>query len=156
MLKARKSWGCIYPSQKGLIIGFPLTDLHNRGVRDILIASVDGLKGFPEAIASIYPNTEVQECVIHQIRNSIKYVASKHQKEFMADLKPVYRAVSKEAAELELDRLEDKWGEQYPIVLRSWRAKWENLSVYFKYPEYVRKAIYTTNAIEAVHRSSAN
>ena len=129
-----------------------LTDLHNRGVRDILIASVDGLKGFPEAIASIYPNTEVQECVIHQIRNSIKYVASKHQKEFMADLKPVYRAVSKEAAELELDRLEDKWGEQYPIVLRSWRAKWENLSVYFKYPEYVRKAIYTTNAIEAVHR----
>ena len=70
----------------------------------------------------------------------------------MADLKPVYRAVSKEAAELELDRLEDKWGEQYPIVLRSWQAKWENLSVYFKYPEYVRKAIYTTNAIEAVHR----
>ncbi|MEG3346274.1 IS256 family transposase [Pseudoalteromonas sp. B5MOD-1] len=129
-----------------------LTDLHNRGVRDILIACVDGLKGFPEAIASIYPNTEVQECVIHQIRNSIKYVASKHQKEFMADLKSVYRAVSKEAAELELDRLEDKWGEQYPIVLRSWRAKWENLSVYFKYPEYVRKAIYTTNAIEAVHR----
>lgn len=129
-----------------------LTDLHNRGVKDILIACVDGLKGFPEAIASIYPNTEVQECVIHQIRNSIKYVASKHQKEFMADLKPVYRAVSKEAAELELDRLEDKWGEQYPIVLRSWRAKWENLSVYFKYPEYVRKAIYTTNAIEAVHR----
>ena len=129
-----------------------LTDLHNRGVKDILIACVDGLKGFPEAIASIYPNTEVQECVIHQIRNSIKYVASKHQKEFMADLKPVYRAVSKEAAELELDRLEDKWGEQYPIVLRSWQAKWENLSVYFKYPEYVRKAIYTTNAIEAVHR----
>lgn len=129
-----------------------LTDLHNRGVEDILIACVDGLTGFPEAIATIYPNTEVQQCVIHQLRNSLKYVASKHQKEFMADLKPVYRAVSKEAAEMELDRLESKWGQQYPIVLRSWRNKWENLSVYFKYPEYVRKAIYTTNAIEAVHR----
>lgn len=129
-----------------------LTDLHNRGVEDILIACVDGLTGFPEAIATIYPDTEVQQCVIHQIRNSLKYVASKHQKEFMADLKPVYRAVSKEAAEIELDRLESKWGQQYPIVLRSWRNKWENLSVYFKYPEYVRKAIYTTNAIEAVHR----
>ena len=129
-----------------------LTDLHNRGVEDILIACVDGLTGFPEAIASIYPDTEVQQCVIHQIRNSLKYVASKHQKEFMADLKPVYRAVSKEAAEMELDHLESKWGQQYPIVLRSWRNKWANLSVYFKYPEYVRKAIYTTNAIEAVHR----
>ncbi|MCE7732399.1 IS256 family transposase [Vibrio campbellii] len=129
-----------------------LTDLHNRGVEDILIACVDGLTGFPEAIASIYPDTEVQQCVIHQIRNSLKYVASKHQKEFMADLKPVYRAVSKESAEMELDRLESKWGQQYPIVLRSWRNKWANLSVYFKYPEYVRKAIYTTNAIEAVHR----
>ena len=129
-----------------------LTDLHNRGVEDILIACVDGLTGFPEAIATIYPDTEVQQCVIHQIRNSMKYVASKHQKEFMADLKPVYRAVSKEAAEMELDRLESKWGQQYPIVLRSWRNKWENLSVYFKYPDYVRKAIYTTNAIEAVHR----
>lgn len=129
-----------------------LTDLHNRGVEDILIACVDGLTGFPEAIASIYPDTEVQQCVIHQIRNSLKYVASKHQKEFMADLKPVYRAVSKEAAEAELARLETKWGQQYPIVLRSWRNKWANLSVYFKYPEYVRKAIYTTNAIEAVHR----
>ena len=129
-----------------------LTDLHNRGVEDILIACVDGLTGFPEAIATIYPDTEVQQCVIHQIRNSMKYVASKHQKEFMADLKPVYRAVSKEAAEMELDRLESKWGQQYPIVLRSWRNKWENLSVYFKYPDYVRKVIYTTNAIEAVHR----
>lgn len=129
-----------------------LTDLHNRGVEDILIACVDGLNGFPEAIASIYPETEVQQCVIHQIRNSMKYVASKHQKAFMADLKPVYRAVSKEAAEAELERLDAKWGKQYPIVLRSWRNKWVNLSVYFKYPEYVRKAIYTTNAIEAVHR----
>ena len=118
----------------------------------LAIACFDGLTGFPEAIASIYPETEVQQCVIHQIRNSMKYVASKHQKEFIADLKPVYRAVSKEAAEAELERLEAKWGKQYPIVLRSWRNKWANLSVYIKYPECVRKAIYTTNAIEAVHR----
>ena len=129
-----------------------LTDLHNRGVKDILIASVDGLTGFPEAIASIYPDTEVQLCVIHQIRNSMKYVASKNQKEFMQDLKPVYRAATKQEAEMALDALEDKWGKQYPLVINSWRRKWENLSVYFKYPDYIRKVIYTTNAIEAVHR----
>ena len=129
-----------------------LTDLHNRGVEDILIASVDGLKGFPEAINAIYPNTEVQLCVVHQIRNSLKYVASKNQKEFMKDLKLVYQAVSKEAAELELDRLEAKWGGKYPIVIQSWRNKWENLSYYFKYPEDIRRIIYTTNIIESVHR----
>ena len=129
-----------------------LTDLHNRGVEDILIACVDGLTGFPEAIASIYPQTETQQCVIHQIRNSMKYVASKHQKAFMADLKPVYKATTKQAAESALDELESKWGAQYPIVIESWRRKWENLSVYFKYPDYVRKVIYTTNAVEAVHR----
>jgi len=129
-----------------------LTDLHNRGLEDILIACVDGLTGFPEAIASIYPDTEVQQCVIHQIRTSMKYVASKHQKAFMADLKPVYRAATRQAAEAALDELEAKWGALYPMVLQSWRRKWEYLSAYFKYPEYVRKAIYTTNAIEAVHR----
>ncbi|MEW8015085.1 MAG: IS256 family transposase [Candidatus Sedimenticola endophacoides] len=129
-----------------------LTDLNNRGVQDILIASVDGLAGFPEAINSIFPDTEVQLCVIHQIRNSMKYVASKNQKAFMADLKPVYKAVSKEAAETALDELESRWGAQYPIVLKSWRSKWENLSVYFKYPPDIRRVIYTTNAIEAVHR----
>jgi len=129
-----------------------LTDIANRGVQDILIASVDGLKGFPEAINSIFPQTEVQLCVIHQIRNSMKYVASKNQKAFMADLKPVYKAVSKEAAETALDELESRWGAQYPIVIKSWRSKWENLSVYFKYPEDIRRVIYTTNAIEAVHR----
>lgn len=129
-----------------------LTDLHNRGIEDILIASVDGLKGFPEAINSIYPNTEVQLCIVHQIRNSLKYVASKNQKEFMKDLKLVYQAVSKELAELELDRLEEKWGLKYPIVIQSWRNKWENLSSYFKYPEDIRRIIYTTNIIESVHR----
>jgi putative transposase len=129
-----------------------LTDLQNRGVKDIFIACVDGLKGFPEAIETIYPNTEVQLCIIHQIRNSIKYVASKNQKAFMADLKIVYRAATKKSAEMALDDLDNKWGTQYPMVIKSWRNKWDNLSVYFKYPDYVRKAIYTTNAVEAVHR----
>ena len=129
-----------------------LTDLSNRGVKDILIASVDGLTGFPEAINSIFPQTEVQLCVIHQIRNSLKYIASKNQKEFMKDLKKVYRAISKEEAERELDLLEEKWGKKYPIVIKSWRNKWDNLSNYFKYPEQIRKVIYTTNIIESVHR----
>lgn len=129
-----------------------LTDLQNRGVKDILIACVDGLKGFPDAIETIYPDTEVQLCIIHQIRNSVKYVASKNQKIFMADLKTVYKAATKNAAEIALDELDNKWGKQYPVVIKSWRNKWDNLSVYFKYPEDVRKAIYTTNAVEAVHR----
>lgn len=129
-----------------------LTDLHNRGVNDILIACVDGLKGFPEAIESIYPNTEIQHCIIHQIRNSLKYVASKNQKAFMADLKCVYKAATLNAAETALDDLEIKWGDKYPKVIQSWRSKWPTLSAYFKYPEYVRTAIYTTNAVEAVHR----
>lgn len=129
-----------------------LTDLHNRGVQDILIACVDGLKGFPEAIAAIYPQTEVQLCVVHQIRNSIRYVASRDQKAFMADLKPIYRADTKSAAETALDELEDKWGEKYGVVIQSWRTKWHLLSAYFKYPKAIRKPIYTTNAVGAVHR----
>ena len=100
-----------------------LTDLNNRGLNDILIASVDGLKGFPEAIKTIFPKTEVQLCIIHQIRNSIRYVASKNHKEFMNDLKPVYQAVSKEAAEDALLALDEKWGKLYPIVLQSWNNK---------------------------------
>lgn len=129
-----------------------LTDLNNRGVEDILIACVDGLTGFPEAIATLYPNTEVQQCIVHQIRTSMKYVASKDQKTFMVDLKPVYRATSRQAAETALDALEAKWGKQYPIVLQSWRKKWDNLAIYFKYAHDIRRVIYTTNAIEAVHR----
>jgi putative transposase len=129
-----------------------LTDLSNRGVKDILIACVDGLKGFPEAIEAIFPNTEVQLCVIHQIRNSLKYVGSKNQKEFMGDLKRVYKAANKELAAAELDILADKWEGKYPIVIKSWRNNWERLSQYFKYPEDIRRIIYTTNTIEAVHR----
>lgn len=129
-----------------------LTDLNNRGVKDIMVACVDGLTGFPEAINAIFPQTEVQLCIVHQIRNSLRYVASKDHKAFMADLKPVYRAATLGEAEDALNSLENGWGERYPIVLKSWRNKWENLSAYFKYPEPIRRVIYTTNAIEAVHR----
>jgi transposase-like protein len=129
-----------------------LTDLHNRGIEDILIASVDGLKGFPEAIKTIFPKTDVQLCVIHQIRNSLRYIASKDRKQFMQELKEVYRALSKEAAQAALERLEEKWGGRYPIVIQSWQNHWEHLSYYFKFPQEIRKIIYTTNIIESVHR----
>ena len=129
-----------------------LTDLQNRGVKDILIASVDGLKGFPEAINAIFPDTEVQLCIVHQIRNSLKYVGSNNQKQFAKDLKAVYQAFTKEEAEIELDKLEEKWGKKYPIVFESWRNKWDNLSNYFKYADPIRRVIYTTNIIESVHR----
>lgn len=129
-----------------------LTDLQNRGVEDIMICCVDGLKGFPDAIQSVFPHTAVQLCVVHQIRNSIKYVGSKHQKEFLKDLKRVYGAVSKEAAETELDDLEAKWGEQYPIVIKSWRDNWERLTEFFQYTKEIRRLIYTTNTVEGYHR----
>ena len=129
-----------------------LTDLQNRGVKDIMIACIDGLKGFPDAIKSVFPDTAVQLCVIHQIRNSMKYVGSKYQKEFMKDLKPVYGAVTKEAGEMALDKLEEKWGEQYPIVIKSWRDNWDRLSEFFQYSEAIRKLIYTTNTVEGYHR----
>ena len=129
-----------------------LTDLQNRGVEDILIACIDGLKGFPDAIQSVFPNTTVQLCIVHQIRNSIKYVGSKNQKEFLKDLKLVYGAVSKEAAETELLNLEAKWKEQYPIVIKSWQDNWDRLSQYFQFTAAIRKLIYTTNTVEGYHR----
>lgn len=121
-----------------------LTDLQNRGVCDILIACVDGLKGFPDAIASVFPQTTVQLCIIHQIRSSMRYVASKNQKVFMADLKRVYGAVNKDAAEDALLDLEQKWGEAYPVVVRSWQENWERLSAYFEFTAPIRRIIYTT------------
>lgn len=129
-----------------------LTDLQNRGVQDILIACVDGLKGFPDAIKSVFPQTAVQLCIVHQIRNSIKYVASKNQKEFMKDLKTVYQAVNKDSAEEALDQLDSKWGEDYPIVIKSWRDNWDLLTEYFQYTAPIRKLIYTTNTVEGYHR----
>lgn len=129
-----------------------LTDLQNRGVHDILIACVDGLRGFPEAIKSVFPQTTVQLCIVHQIRNSMKYVGSKSKKEFLSDLKKVYGAVNLDAAENALLELELKWGEQYPIVIRSWQENWPRLSVYFTYTEQIRRIIYTTNPVEGYHR----
>ena len=129
-----------------------LTDLKNRGLEDILICCIDGLKGFPEAINTIFPKTEIQVCIVHQIRNSLKYVASKDQKEFMIDLKEVYKANNKDYAETKLLDLEEKWGKKYPIVLKSWNSNWDNLSNYFKYPDEIRRIIYTTNVVEGLHR----
>jgi len=129
-----------------------LTELQNRGVEDILIACVDGLKGFPEAIQSIFPRTRVQLCVIHQIRNSLRYIAHKDQREFMKDLRRVYQASTREVAEEELVQLEKKWAKRYPIVIRSWKSKWEHLSTYFEFAPQIRKLIYTTNSVEALHR----
>jgi putative transposase len=129
-----------------------LNDLKARGVKDILIACVDGLQGFPEAITAAFPKTEVQLCVVHQIRNSMRFVASKNQKEFIKDLKAIYRAESKDAAEYHLLQLDEKWGAKYPMVIKSWQQNWDNLSTYFKYSEDVRRVIYTTNAVEGFHR----
>jgi len=129
-----------------------LTELRNRGVQDILIACIDGLKGFPEAIQTVFPKTEVQLCVIHQIRNTLKYIASKDQKEFFKQLKPVYSAPTEEAALENFNLLEDRWSKKYSLALKSWRQNWTNLSTFFKYPEEIRTVIYTTNAVEAVHR----
>lgn len=129
-----------------------LSDLRTRGVEDILIASIDNLKGFAEAIQATFPKAEVQSCIVHQIRNSLKYVASKDQKPFLKDLKEVYRATTKELAEQQLDALEQKWGKKYPLVINSWRNNWSKLSTYFKYDPAIRKLVYTTNTIEGFHR----
>ena len=129
-----------------------LTDLKARGLQDMLIACIDNLNGFSEAIASVFPRVEIQSCIVHQIRNSIKYVASKDQREFLSDLKLVYQAVNKQTAEEKLDNLEEKWGKKYPVVINSWRSNWHKLSTYFDYDPMIRKLIYTTNAIEGFHR----
>lgn len=129
-----------------------LTDLQNRGVKDILIACIDNLNGFPAAINTVFPQTEIQTCVVHQIRNSLKYIASKDQKAFMVDLKPVYKADTLEQAELRMDDLEAKWGKKYEKVIESWRNNWPKLTSYFRYDAPIRKLIYTTNTIEGFHR----
>lgn len=129
-----------------------LTDLKNRGVKDVLIACIDNLSGFSEAIITIFPQTEVQSCVVHQIRNSLKYVASKDQRLFMADLKMVYQAANKSTAEEALVKLEEIWGKKYPIVIKSWNNNWHKLSTYFDYDEHIRRLIYTTNPVEGFHR----
>jgi putative transposase len=129
-----------------------INDLRQRGVEDILIVCIDGLKGFEEAIQTIFPHTEVQRCVVHQIRHSLKYVASKDQKEFITDLKTVYRADNEAQGREELSKLKEKWDKKYPMVISSWETNWPVLSTYFKYPAGIRKLIYTTNTIEGYHR----
>ncbi|KAA1173762.1 IS256 family transposase [Marinobacter salinexigens] len=128
-----------------------LTELQNRGVKDILIACVDGLKGFPDAISTAYPQAQIQLCIVHMVRNSMKYVPWKDYKAVTADLKRIYQSVTEEEALRALDEFEHVWGEKYPHIGRSWRNHWPNLSTLFLYPEDIRKAIYTTNAIESLN-----
>ena len=129
-----------------------LNELKNRGVQDILIMSVDNLKGFSEAISSVFPKTEIQKCVVHQIRNSIRYISYKDVREFTSDLKEMYNAPTLEQAEFKLDELEEKWGKKYMAVINSWRSNWNDLTTYFKYDTKIRKLIYTTNPIESLNK----
>ena len=129
-----------------------LNELKNRGVQDILIMSVDNLKGFSEAISSVFPKTEIQKCVVHQIRNSIRYISYKDTREFTSDLKEMYNAPTLEQAEFKLDELEEKWGKKYMAVINSWRSNLNELTTYFKYDTKIRKLIYTTNPIESLNR----
>ena len=129
-----------------------LNELKNRGVQDILIMSVDNLKGFSEAISSVFPRTEIQKCVVHQIRNSIRHISYKDVREFTSELKEMYNAPTLEQAEYKLDELEEKWGKKYMAVIKSWRSNWNELTTYFKYDTKIRKVIYTTNPIESLNR----
>ncbi|EBP8617749.1 IS256 family transposase, partial [Salmonella enterica] len=128
-----------------------LTELKNRGLQDILIACVDGLKGFPDAINSVFPQTHIQLCIIHMVRNSLKYVSWKDYKAVTSGLKTVYQAPTEEAALMALDAFAKVWDDKYPQISKSWRAHWENLNTLFSYPPDIRKAIYTTNAIESLN-----
>jgi len=128
-----------------------LTELQNRGVKDILIACVDGLKGFPDAINTAFPETQIQLCIVHMVRNSVRYVPWKDYKAVTADLKTIYQASTEESALQALEDFSDKWDDKYPQISRSWKSHWENLNTLFQYPEDIRKAIYTTNAIESLN-----
>ncbi len=128
-----------------------LTELQNRGVNDILIACVDGLKGFPDAIQTVFPQTQIQLCIVHMVRNSVRYVPWKDYKPVTADLKRIYRSVTEEEALLALDDFSERWDDKYPQISRSWRSHWDNLNTLFNYPEDIRRAIYTTNAIESLN-----
>jgi transposase-like protein len=129
-----------------------ITDLQNRGVQDIFIASMDGLTGFSDAVHAVFPATEIQRCIIHQIRNSLRYVSWKDRKAFVQDLKQVYQAANREAAEAGLAELGQKWGDKYAIAVRSWENNWQELATFFDYPAEIRRLIYTTNPIEGYNR----
>ena len=129
-----------------------ITDLQTRGVQDIFIAAVDGLAGFPDAIQAIFPKTEVQRCIIHQIRSSLKYISWKDHKVFLADLKKVYQAATREEADANLLRLDEIWGDKYAAAVKSWQNNWEQLATFFQFPKEIRRLIYTTNTVEGYHR----
>lgn len=128
-----------------------LTELNNRGMKDVLIACVDGLKGFPDAINTVYPEAQIQLCIVHMVRHSLKFVSWKDYKAVTADLKQIYQSATEEEALLALERFGERWDEKYPQINRSWRNNWENLNTLFSYPAEIRKAIYTTNAIESLN-----
>lgn len=128
-----------------------LTELQNRGVKEILIACVDGLKGFPDAISAANPATQIQLCIVHRVRNSVRYVPYKDCKAVTADLKRIYKAVTEDEALQALDEFAERWDEKHPQISRTWRTHWQNLNTLFNYPEDIRKAIYTTNAIESLN-----
>lgn len=130
-----------------------LTELQNRGVQDIFIACVDGLKGFPEALEAAFPRTQVQLCIVHMVRNSLNFVSYKDRKAVVADLKQIYRAPTREAAEQALEAFAQRWDRQYPTISRAWREHWERLATFFAYPPAIRRVIYTTNVVESVNRS---
>ena len=130
-----------------------VAELKNRGVQDVFIACVDGLKGFPEAINSVFPQTQVQLCIVHQIRNSLKFVPYKDRKEVANDLKLIYGSVSAEDAELELEKFSKKWDKKYPVIAKQWQTSWSNIIPFFEYPPEIRKVIYTTNAIESLNHT---
>jgi putative transposase len=127
-----------------------LSELKSRGLQDVLIAAVDGLKGFSEAIAAVYPKTEVQRCIVHMVRSSLRYVSWKHHKALARDLRTIYRAPTREAAEVALERVAETWDEVCPLISKQWKANWTELSTYFDYPPEIRRVIYTTNAIESI------
>lgn len=129
-----------------------VSDLQTRGVQDILIACIDGLMGFKEAIQTVFPNTQIQRCVIHQVRHSLSYVSSKDRQAFVADLKAIYQAPTREAAETRLLELDARWGKSYPMVVRSWENNWDDLSTMFDFPADIRRLIYTTNSVEGYNR----
>lgn len=129
-----------------------LNDLQNRGIKHLLIACIDNLSGFADAIEATFPKTEVQLCIVHQIRNSLKFIPWKHSRAFIKELKQVYRADTLNEAELNLNKLQENWGEKYPMVIERWRRDWARLTTYFAYPEHIRRIIYTTNTVESFHR----
>lgn len=129
-----------------------VTDLQSRGVKDVFIACMDGLTGFKDAVLAVFPKAEIQRCVIHQIRNSLKYVPWKDRKAFVSDLKEVYQASTREAAEANLEKLGEKWGHKYAVAVRSWKTNWNDLATFFNYPAEIRRLIYTTNSVEGYNR----